>query len=762
MEKQTRNLIQKATQDARKLLESEFSEQLEGIFDILPDGHIAASPGEHLNARERIIRGKIVAAIEHETAGGASDAEGVAHYLREAAFTCLNRFVALKMLEARELVQECVSKGEQSSGFREFCGLAPGLAELPDKGYRLYIESLFDELSVEIRVLFDRRDLASLLWPRRKAFEELLDILNREEIAEVWGEDETIGWVYQYFNSVEERKKMRDESSAPRNSRELAVRNQFFTPRYVVEFLTDNTLGRIWYEMRQGNTRLKDECRYLVRRPNDIFFSLGEKSPEMEEEDNDLSQEELLKEPVYIEHRPKKDPRDFKILDPACGSGHFLLYAFDLLEKIYEEAWEDPQSPGSEVTGNTIREDYPTIDDLRRHIPKLIIEHNLHGIDIDHRAVQIAALSLWLRAQKLWQEKEIKADERPGIAKSNIVTAEPMPGEKEMRQEFIAELTPRLLGQLVEEVFKKMELAGEAGALLKIEEEIKDAVAEAKRQWLEVPTPEQQSMFPGVGEPKPRQLEIQFDVKSVTGDNFWVQTEKRILTALQKYAAQVDNGWAVNRRLFAMDAARGFAFIDLCRKKYDVVLMNPPFGDTSKTIFGTLDASFDFWGGNLAAAFVISTLQWLNPFGKGGVVADRTIVVKSRYESFREFLLPHLTHVLDLGWNVLDSNVEVTTFCFNRSKSWTEAFCLDLTESGQKNRDVLDSVQSTHDVQKESITFTICATYFFMRLPNCAIAYNFSPEIRRAFTIFETLAASAHSALQGHNLSMKKFARLVW
>src|SRR5262249_23888052 len=92
------------------------------------------------------------------------------------------------------------------------------------------------------------------------------------EVAPLWAEDETIGWIYQYFNSKEERKKMRDESAAPRNSRELAVRNQFFTPRYVVEFLTDNTLGRIWYEMTKGETRLKDQCRYLVRRPVEIFL----------------------------------------------------------------------------------------------------------------------------------------------------------------------------------------------------------------------------------------------------------------------------------------------------------------------------------------------------------------------------------------------------------------------------------------------------------------------------------------------------------
>ena len=68
-------------------------------------------------------------------------------------------------------------------------------------------------------------------------------------------------------------------------------------------------------------------------------------------------------------------------------------------------------------------------------VPKMIIEHNLHGIDIDPRAVQIAALALWLRAQKTWKSLGLKAQERPRIARSNIVTAEPMPGEEDMRRE---------------------------------------------------------------------------------------------------------------------------------------------------------------------------------------------------------------------------------------------------------------------------------------------------------------------------------------
>jgi hypothetical protein len=117
------------------------------------------------------------------------------------------------------------------------------------------------------------------------------------------------------------------------------VRNQFFTPRYVVEFLTDNTLGRIWYEMTKGETRLVEDCRYLVRRPHEVFLGPGEAAPEQESGD-DLTQEELLKQTVYIPHRPLKDPREIKMLDPACGSMHFGLYAFDLFETIYEEAWE--------------------------------------------------------------------------------------------------------------------------------------------------------------------------------------------------------------------------------------------------------------------------------------------------------------------------------------------------------------------------------------------------------------------------------------
>src|SRR6202521_5539626 len=168
MDKATRNAIERATQQARKLLDEDFSSQLEGAFDVLRSGVIASKSGAHLPAHQQSQRDKIVAAIEHKRAAGMTAVEAVSDYVRDAAFTTLNRFVALKMMEARELVQECITKGEQSAGYREFCGMAPGLSLLPDgAGYRLFVESLFDELSTEMKVLFDRRDAASVLWPKR-------------------------------------------------------------------------------------------------------------------------------------------------------------------------------------------------------------------------------------------------------------------------------------------------------------------------------------------------------------------------------------------------------------------------------------------------------------------------------------------------------------------------------------------------------------------------------------------------------------------
>jgi hypothetical protein len=414
----------------------------------------------------------------------------------------------------------------------------------------------------------------------------------------------------------------------------------------VVEFLSDNTLGRIWYEMRKGNTKLKDQCRYIVPRTTEIFLRAGEQPPkDAGQRGDNLSQEELIKLPTYILHRAKKDPRELRILDPASGSGHFLLYCFDLLLTIYEEAYADPE------LGPGIQEDYPKLEDLQRDVPRLILAHNLHGIDIDLRASQIAALALWLRCQRAYQEMGLKQD-RPKITRSNFVCAEPMPGESQMLNEFVNQLEPTLLGQLVEVVFEKMRLAGEAGSLLKIEEDIRNAIAEAKRQFDMGGLPIQRMLFDSSFEADTKQ----FSVRELTDISFFEQAEAKVVETLRQYSEMAHNGQRLQRRLFTEDAVRGFAFVDLCQKRYDVLLMNPPFGEPTPLIRAAKKMLPAKSPADMYCWFVFRAREMLTQNGKIGCITSSSFKTYTQYESFRDAFIatPSLAAFADLGWEVLE------------------------------------------------------------------------------------------------------------
>lgn len=677
----TRNRLQRFVSEARTLLTKEFTRQLQEDYGITPNsGEVAAMETlSYLDNVRRETARILRVTLEHYRANspGSSTTDLLERIVREQAFTVLNRLAALRMAEAREFITESIAKGYESRGFQLYVRLAgTGLGETGD-AYRSYLFSLFDEFALDLRVLFDRFSPMGRLFPNEPELLKLLKLMNDPEIADLWAEDETIGWIYQYFNSKDERKKMRDESAAPRNSRELAVRNQFFTPRYVVEFLTDNTLGRIWYEMTQGETALKDRCRYLVRRPTEIFLQEGAVAPESPEAEASLSQEELLKQPVYIPHRSLKDPREIRMLDPACGSMHFGLYAFDLYECIYEEAWdlEERGIPFQRGAGREpLTATYASKEAFLRDVPRLIIEHNIHGVDIDPRAVQIAGLSLWLRAQKSWQPQELKLSARPQIQKSNVVCAEPMPGEERLLNEFLEQHltdTPeqKLVGQLVRRVFEAMKLAGEAGSLLQIEQEISKDVEEAKLQWLNRPKSEQ-LLLSSVLEAEPKQQELPLMVAEITDEYFWERVEGETYKALNRYAEQAENGNSYQRRLFANDAVRGFALIDLCRKKFDVALMNPPFGAGSTQTKAALERVYPRTKNDVYAAFVERGLQLLGHRGQLGAITSRTGFFLSSFQKWREEILlkeAKPTVMADLGYGVLDAAmVETAAYCLSK------------------------------------------------------------------------------------------------
>ena len=311
------------------------------------------------------------------------------------------------------------------------------------------------------------------------------------------------------------------------------------------------------------------------------------------------------------------------------------------------------------------------MNDLHRAVPGLTLKYNLHGIDIDLRATQIAALALWLRCQRAYQDLGIPNGERPKITRSNIVCAEPMPGEADLLKEFTATLQPRVLGQLVEVVFEKMKLAGEAGSLLKIEEEIREAAAAAKKEYqAEMKRLRDEAGYlPGMAPAREATL---FDFADMTNDAFLDRAEEEIVEALREYAKRAENGRGFRRRLFADDAAQGFAFVDICRKQYDVALMNPPFGEAAKASKTYIERSFPRTKNDVYAAFVERGLGLLHKGGRLGAITSRTGFFLSSFTKWREEILlkeAKPSVFADLGYGVMDSAmVEAAAYCLEAQK----------------------------------------------------------------------------------------------
>lgn len=636
MDKALRTLLYNAVVKCRRLLEEDFALQLEGTYGIhVADGTVSPlSDLKHLDAVGRADCRAIEAALRHFAAPGvdAKAAAAVERYVRESAFTFLNRLAALKLMEhpSRALIQPSVGAGEHSKGFTQFALLSPeALRGQRDGGYRFYLELLFDDLAQVLGILFDRTAPTSILFPTQTCLRDVLALLNDSTLEPVWPEDETIGWVYQYFTPAELRDQARKASSAPRTSHELAFRNQFYTPRYVVRFLVDNTLGRLWWQMRNGKTRLAEACKYLIRQDS----RSGSSPP------------------------PIRDPRTLRILDPAVGSAHFLLYCFDLLLIIYDEAYDDPD------LGPALQQEFSDRDLYRRQTPRLILEHNLHGIDIDPRAVQIATLALWLRAQRAWAEMGIKVRQRPRVEQIHIVCAEPMPGEYDLLGEFVRDLRPAVLGNLLRDVWEKMKLAGEAGSLLKIEQEIRDSVRRTRETLASMPEAIQLTLF---GDQPAQQLKLGLDPADLHDEAFWAEAEARVVDALRDYARRTTVEQAASRRLFTDDALQGIAFIALLQEPFDVVLMNPPFGAASLGSKAYIERAYPRTKNDLYAAFIERGLELLRSpdpaTGRGGgylgAITSRTGFFLTSFQKWREEILlreARLVALADLGYGVLDT-----------------------------------------------------------------------------------------------------------
>lgn len=709
-----KKIIERFVSAAKQLLMQNVTETLQQWYGIWADGHtigVEQLPSQDTDVvhTARMLRDRLQhlqAALPDTDAD--KERQAVSQLVAEQAFTQLNRFCALRMCEERELIMESVRGGYESAGFMAYDSIAQVAGSSRYERYHWYLLSVFDELSMELPAVFDRFSPYGLLFPDENTLMKLLELINDEQLAawydeqnnqtvNFWKEDETLGWMFQDYNSLEERRKMRDESSKPRNSREMAVRNQFFTPEYVVRFLTDNSLGRIWYEMTGGESRIgAEQCHYMIRRPGET-----------------------------LTERKLKEPTEILSLDPTCGSMHFGLYLYEVMEYIYMDAWDHQPSLLQEFREVHTRESF------HREVPRLILENNIYGCEIDPRALQIAALSLWLRAQKSYSQMGLDAAERPLITRSNLVLAEAMPGNKGLLRGLMDELD-KPMQRLLTTIWDKMKFVGEAGLLFKMEKEINDDIEYLRKNWSKVNQNRNTALF-DTDERRAQVMAANEARRELRHhkDEFFEQITERLQAALQDLSSRLSEEEGYENALFSEDATRGFAFIELCQKRFDCIVMNPPFGEGSEHTSKYLNDNYPAWSKNLVCAFFDRMQEMLDYQGKLGAIFDRTVMQRALYESFRKRnLCGFITACADTGWGVLDANVETSTLVIDKSCSDVKGVFFDLldvtTEDKPEQLSVL--VRTNNRNEKAKWIFEV-KSLGFTKLPNTVIGYDFGPSI---------------------------------
>ena len=585
-----RNAIHHMALQARELLTREASELLEGTFGLYSDGRLeppSKLPQVKANAETGETYRRLATFLKDEEHARLTGAEATEKLVREVAFTHLNRLVAFKMMEARKLVRGVIDRGPQSNGFKFYLADATHAADLAlynhgdvDTAYRHFILWQCGQVAQELRVLFDPGTLASRLFPRPLALNRLLELLNSPELADIWKADETIGWVYQYFNEPELQaafEKIRTGGDKF-GVQDIPSATQLFTPHWIVRFLVQNTLGRLWVQMHPDTTLLTgDRLDYLVP---------------------------LAAVPV----EPLRRAKDLTILDPACGTMHFGLVAFDLLAAMYKEelerAGEGLGWPATPSVGNVAE------------IPAAIIRHNLFGLDIDLRAVQLSALTLYLKA------KSLNAEAR--ISDHNLVCVGVLPVDGARLGTFLREarFTRPIYERLLRALWQRLEDARQLGSLLRLEQAVSELISQEKARYAKAP------VFGGVDGESEREA----------GDErFWQSLTPEILQGLDEFARrQADAG--SDQGMFVGEAEMGLRMAEVMLRSYDIVVTNPPYMSRRKMNQELADLVGDAYPkakSDLFAAFIERCLEFAQEHGYVGMLTMHSFMFLSSYEELR-------------------------------------------------------------------------------------------------------------------------------
>ena len=428
-----KNAIQKFAIWARKELITQVSQRAYQYgVDASGSGNASADVinGRPLTAEEKTQRQELIKRVQ---------AKGYSQVMEEAAYTWFNRFIALRFMEVNNYLPSHIRVFSDASGaFKpeilndvlhlDLPGLDSGkVAEYIESNdtealYRYLLLTQCNALNSALPVMFERMGgYTEMLLPNNLLRQ---DSILGHMVADIPEEDwqdavQIIGWLYQYYNT-----ELKDDTFAQLKKNvkitkeRIPAATQLFTPDWIVRYMVENSLGRLWLE-GHPNAELHDGWKY--------YLDEAEQEPEVE------AQLAKLRE----EYKTIK-PEEIKVIDPCMGSGHILVYAFDVLMQIYTSAGWD-----------------------QREAAQSILKNNLYGLDIDDRAAQLAYFAVMMKAQQ-YDRRFLTRGIQP-----NIYSIRESNGIQAMTIEYFHKNDPKLKAD-IERIIIEMRDAKEYGSILNI------------------------------------------------------------------------------------------------------------------------------------------------------------------------------------------------------------------------------------------------------------------------------------------------------
>ncbi len=635
----------------------------------------------NLSPVDRRARELIDAYLSLRSDAGVPQSDAVAEFIRESAYSWANRLFALRCMEARGIIdpvilQEEIYPGNRSMVHDRFARRYPTQCTGDDDGFFAMLSEEFQERFQELPELFAPDSPAVALRPSVVALKHCIALLSGSIPAnggrttdKVFSAPDAFGWAYQYWNAEEKDRvfdMVRTKKGAKIEGSDIIPATQLYTEPYMVKFLVQNSLGAMWMTMHP-ESKLSAAWEYYVK-------------------DADRTPNE------------KKLVAEITFLDPACGSGHFLIEAFDLLHAMYEEEGQ-LKEPAA--------------------ICQSILNNNLFGIDIDERAVQITKAVLWMKAAETVFAKTKKQLTGDGLSEFHdhiIATNIRLPNGKDHLDAFLkkhpedAPLRPALLT-----VFEGLQNVHELGSLVQIEEPVDKELKVLKERA------KQQKFDPDAGGEMVERIDFP-------------RWKKQVMKRLKAHFRDEAEKALPTEAFFSQSAVKGLALFNLLARRYDVVAANPPYMG-SKNMGSQLkkDIFVNYPEGkrDLYSAFIIKCLDLSSNFI--GLMTLHTFITSKSFADLRKKILnsSQIRVFAHLGTKTMKSlsNPNAQGFCLyilnkNLTNPPQSGIYFRLVDLDEKDRPLKQLIKSTN-----SPRLFVKTQDLFRQLPSNQILYWISESL---------------------------------